>query len=308
VLTVLPLEHWPRSSLVALLIVVAVCGAEFALKVAAGRRFPLWTLHADVTVATVLISILAAVGVTDHVAFADLYLWIALFAGLYFRPRAVLAHGAAVGAAYAVVLGVGPKVANPAAAWFAIVGTMAVASAVVLGLVSALRSSSLEDPLTGLANRRHWEERFDEEVERSRRSGASLSVAMIDIDGFKAVNDHLGHEAGDRLLQELAHNWQAVVRDGGDFLARLGGDEFSVLAPNSDDLGIRRLTARLVDALPKGVRCSFGAATWDRCESASDLLRRADQAMYQAKLRHRRGEGPGTRGSRLISGVGDQRA
>jgi len=68
-----------------------------------------------------------------------------------------------------------------------------------------------------------------------------------------------------------------------------GGDEFSVVAPGADEPGIRRLTGRLGDALPAGVFCSFGTATWDRIENASDLLRRADQAMFETKLRRRRG-------------------
>ena len=114
---------------------------------------------------------------------------------------------------------------------------------------------------------------------------------MMDMDGFKAVNDRLGHGAGDHLLVEVTNAWKLVSRASGDFLARLGGDEFGVLAPGADELGIRRLAGRLGDALPEGVFCSVGTATWDRIENASDLLRRADQAMYETKLRRRTGVG-----------------
>ena len=120
-------------------------------------------------------------------------------------------------------------------------------------------------------------------MERSRRSGAALSVVTVDLDSFKAVNDAGGHEAGDRLLQDVARAGQGVVRGGGDFLARLGGDEFAVLAPSTDELGARVLAKRLADALPHGVSASVGVATWDWAEGASDLLRRADQAMYRHK-------------------------
>jgi diguanylate cyclase (GGDEF)-like protein len=219
------------------------------------------------------------------------YVRVALFAALYFRLFAVLAHVGGIGAAYAVALALGPEAANPVAAWMAVFGTVAVAAAVLLAVVSVLRSAAHTDPLTGLANRRSWDERFDEELERSRRTGQGLSVAMIDLDGFKAVNDRDGHEAGDRVLEELASAWQAVVRSGGDFLARLGGDEFGLLAPGSDATGIRRLIKRLGEVLPAGVVASIGVATWDGTENASDLLRRADQAMYETKLRHRREEG-----------------
>ncbi len=167
---------------------------------------------------------------------------------------------------------------------------------VLVGITSVLRAAAREDPLTGLPNRRSWDERLEEELERSRRSGQTLSVAMIDLDGFKAVNDRAGHEAGDRLLMELARSWRAVIRGGGDFVARLGGDEFGLLAPGSDEIGIRRLIKRLGEAQVAEVVVSIGVATWDRTENASDVVRRADRAMYQTKLRHRSGAkryGPG---------------
>ena len=222
------------------------------------------------------------------VPFADLYIWVAVFAALYFRLLAAIAHVCAAGAAYAVVLAVGPKVGAPAVAWLGLFGTVVVAGAVVLGILSLLRAAAREDPLTGLPNRRSWDERLEEELEGARRTGRALSAVIIDLDGFKAVNDRGGHEAGDQLLQELANAWQAVVRGGGDFVARIGGDEFGVLAPGSDALGVRRLAQRLGDALPASVAASIGVAIWDGTESASDLLRRADRAMYQTKLRQRR--------------------
>ena len=133
--------------------------------------------------------------------------------------------------------------------------------------------------------RRMWDERLAMEMERSRRSGTALSVIMIDLDDFKEMNDVGGHDAGDRLLQELARAWLAALRGGSDFLARLGGDEFAVIAPGSDDVGIRSLTNRLNAALPEPITISIGVATWNGTESASDLLRRADHAMYQIKRR-----------------------
>jgi len=144
-------------------------------------------------------------------------------------------HG---GAAYAGVLAFGPRISNPLVAWLAVFGVLIVLGPIVFGLVGALEMDAREDSLTGLANRRAWDERLEEELEHSRRAGAPCSVAMIDLDGFKAVNDRDGHQAGDRLLQQLAQAWGTVIRGGGDFLARLGGDEFGVLAPGSDATGI----------------------------------------------------------------------
>jgi diguanylate cyclase (GGDEF)-like protein len=114
-----------------------------------------------------------------------------------------------------------------------------------------------------------------------------LSLAVIDIDNFKTVNDRDGHQVGDLLLRKLADGWGGIVRGSGDFIARLGGDEFGLLAPNSDDIGIRRIVKRLHEISPSGVSCSIGVATWDGVETAADLFRRADEAMYRAKRERR---------------------
>lgn len=134
---------------------------------------------------------------------------------------------------------------------------------------------------------------MSEELKRSHRTGAPLSIAMMDLDGFKAVNDRSGHKAGDLLLQDFANGWQRTIRGGGDFLARLGGDEFGLLAPGSDADGVRRLTERFGDLMQNTVACSIGAVTWDGSEGADDLLRRADAVMYEEKVRHHnQGGGP----------------
>jgi len=292
--TVVPLERWRGSELISLLSVAVLCGAICAVRALAGERLPRWVLHLDLAAGTVLASALAAIGASGHIAFADLYIWIGVFAVLYFRLPTVLSHVAAAGAAYAVVLAAGPRVPQPVAAWLAVFGTLAVAAGVTFLLVSVLRATAKEDPLTGLANRRAFDERLEEELQRSQRAGTSLSVVMSDLDGFKTVNDLGGHAAGDQLLRELAAAWRRQVRGGGDFLARLGGDEFAVLSPGADALGVHRLTRRLGETLPEGVSAAFGVASWDGKEKGSDLLRRADPAMYQAK-RKKRGRlgGPG---------------
>lgn len=285
VVTALLAGHWSRRSVITLAIVAGTCVLAAGIRVVTSRRLASWTLHVDVGAATACVSLLAVVGVAGHVPFADLYVWVVLFAALYFRPLGALVHVAVAGTAYALVLAFGPGTAAPVQAWFGVFGTAGVAGAIVLGLVSVLRSAAADDPLTGCANRRYWDERLEEELERSRRTGQPLSIAMIDLDAFKTVNDRGGHSAGDLLLQDVAQRWRGTVRDGGDFLARLGGDEFAILAPGSDETGIRRLGKRLVEALPAGVSASIGVATWDRTESAGALLRRADQAMYKTKQR-----------------------
>ena len=290
---VLTQQAWSTTAFSALVVEAGTAALCAALRLGVGPHLPVWSLNVDVALGNLLITVAVAVGAFRHVNLANLYLLVVVFSLLYLPFRAALGHLGAAGAAYALVLGLGPRPAEPApVAWLSVFGTAVVLGAVVTGLVSVLRVSAREDHLTGLANRRHWDERLDQELERARRSRAPLSVVVADLDRFKAVNDAFGHPAGDRLLRDVASRWQTAVRNGGDLLARLGGDEFALLAPGTDEPGCHRLARRLAAALPEGVRASFGTATWDRSENASGLVRRADHAMYHNKRRHRRDETP----------------
>ena len=291
--SVLPLRPWSSASLMVLLTALAGALVNACVRFVIGERLPRWSLQVDVGLANLLVTAIAGAGASQHVDLANLYLLVEIFALLYLPLRSALCHLAAAGTSYAIVLGVGPRTAEPpVTAWLAVFGSGVVLGAVVIGLVSVLRSTAREDPLTGLANRRSWDERLDVELQRSARSGAALSVVVVDLNGFKAVNDAHGHHAGDRLLRAVASSWRAATRGGGDFLARLGGDEFGLLAPGADEVAAHGLARRLAEALPEGVSASVGVATWDRVENASDLVRRADQAMYRAKRRRRRGGSP----------------
>ena len=151
-------------------------------------------------------------------------------------------------------------------------------------LVEELAASAMRDQLTGLANRRAWEERFRHELESARRSGAPLSVAVVDLDGLKAVNDSFGHAEGDRLIERCAYAWSDAVREI-DFIARLGGDEFFVLLPDCGEPGAAEVAQRLLTAVDGEDAFSIGIATWDGVESGDELIGRADRAMYAAKAR-----------------------
>ena len=138
------------------------------------------------------------------------------------------------------------------------------------------------DDLTGLPNRRAWDEQLKREVARARRAGSPLSVAVLDLDYFKDYNDRFGHQAGDRLLKEVAANWQRVIRDT-DLLARYGGEEFALALPGADLKEAVTLLERLRSVTPAEERVSAGAVQWNGAESESDLVDRADQAPYAAK-------------------------
>lgn len=157
-----------------------------------------------------------------------------------------------------------------------------------------LKQAAHFDRLTGLPNRSLFADRIQQAVARSRRNGELLVVSLMDLDGFKAVNDTLGHAAGDRLLQEISRRLLAVVSDG-DTVARLGGDEFALLlAGQADFAACERLLKQLLLAVARPVSvegtdvrvsASIGLTL---CPSdpaePEQLMRHADQAMYRAKL------------------------
>ncbi len=149
------------------------------------------------------------------------------------------------------------------------------------------------DPLTELHNRWVALARLREEVARSRRTGEPLAVLMIDIDRFKQVNDTAGHAAGDEVLREVARRITTVVRDY-DVTARIGGEEFLVIAPGTDMVAAETLAERVGDAVRKepivasgtsfSVSVSIGLTDLRADDVGDDdILRRADEALYEAK-------------------------
>lgn len=153
-------------------------------------------------------------------------------------------------------------------------------------LLSRLEAIARTDDLTGLANRRSWEEELPREVLRARRDGRPLCVAMVDLDHFKRYNDERGHPAGDRLLKQAAAEWSDALR-GTDLLARYGGEEFALALPSCPPDEALIVVERLRAATPEGETCSAGIAVWDGMESAGSLIGRADGALYDAKRRGR---------------------
>ncbi|RJK97498.1 putative bifunctional diguanylate cyclase/phosphodiesterase [Vallicoccus soli] len=165
-----------------------------------------------------------------------------------------------------------------------------------LELTRRLEGMAREDQLTGLLNRREVDERLAAALAADAPAGRCTGVVVLDLDGFKDVNDSLGHAAGDAVLQEVAARLRAVVREG-DVVARLGGDEFLVGLPGlASPADAERVAAALRGALGAPYATSAGAvvlggsvgvavAPQDGCDEV-DLLKRADLAMYRAKRGH----------------------
>ena len=157
------------------------------------------------------------------------------------------------------------------------------------GVEEELRALSVTDSLTGIHNRRYFQERLKVELERAQRDGLALAVIMLDIDHFKHINDRFGHAVGDRVLRSLCQRIGQRLRRT-DVFCRLGGEEFMVLCPGSDAEQARLLALELwhglrnvpVDGVGK-VTASFGVAGWRPGEGADALLLRADAGVYAAK-------------------------
>jgi diguanylate cyclase (GGDEF)-like protein/PAS domain S-box-containing protein len=164
-------------------------------------------------------------------------------------------------------------------------------------LEEALRNAAQFDELTGLPNRRMLLGRVDAAISRAGTQGGSLGLLFVDLDRFKLVNDALGHDVGDQVLMIVAERIASCCRQPDDLVARIGADEFVVLCETPRSLEtISALAARITQALEipvdmdgatMFVSASIGVAEWHEGETALDLLRFADTAMYRAKARGR---------------------
>jgi diguanylate cyclase (GGDEF)-like protein len=138
------------------------------------------------------------------------------------------------------------------------------------------------DGLTGVPNRRAWDDELPVAVDRARRDGVPLSVALLDLDHFKRFNDEYGHQAGDRLLKSATAAWGGMLRSV-DLLCRYGGEEFGLLLPNATGEQAAEVVERLSAVTPLGQSFSAGIACWDGQEFSDDVVHRADRALYAAK-------------------------
>jgi diguanylate cyclase (GGDEF)-like protein/putative nucleotidyltransferase with HDIG domain len=281
-----------------ILAVTAATAALAAVALIAFDRIPLWGFHAGTVAATALATV-AIYGWGDHAPYGPLpYLWVTIYAFYFFTLPAALVHMAVLGAMFGVELGLRDLDYAPVTAWIATIGTLTTAGLVVavirdrlIGLISNLTDAARSDPLTGLLNRRGFEEAFDVELERARRADGGLSVIVGDLDRFKDVNDRFGHAAGDEVLRRVGATIGSTKRSW-DIAARIGGEEFAVLAPDTDEHGAYVLAERLRLEIeqtfePAGsgqLTGSFGIVSFPiHGQTGQALLQAADQALYAAK-------------------------
>lgn len=264
--------------------VFAVVGAGLAAVLwrTAGRT-PRWLLHLGVGVALVATTSLVAAAATGEgaVSAAVTYVWLAVYAAIALSTpaRRVVVATSVVGLGAGLALSVGTL--NAVMAWVVVSTSCVVASEVLGDQHRQLRALATTDPLTGALNRTGLTPVVDREIAGARRRGMSLALAVIDLDGFKVVNDRDGHAAGDALLAAVTAHWRTQLRPG-DTVARTGGDEFVLLLPGTGAAGAERLLGRLRRDGP--ARWTAGVAELEDGDDLDVLLARADAAMYRRKV------------------------
>jgi diguanylate cyclase (GGDEF)-like protein len=199
--------------------------------------------------------------------------------------------GAAAPTFASASLGPRPPLALAALVVGSSVGILQAVTRRLEGERESYRGAAMSDPLTGLANRRALGERIRYEVARHARQEHSFAVLALDLDGFKAVNDRFGHDAGDEILRDVAAALHEAVREQ-DTVARLGGDEFCVLAPETGRAGGEQLADRVSSALARvttgvrGLSASVGVAVFPLDgRNAQAVLTAADERQVDAKRR-----------------------
>jgi diguanylate cyclase (GGDEF)-like protein len=213
-------------------------------------RIPLWVLDITAVAAIGLIAFSMAVA---SPAYATYYVFVVLFVALVFRdPRVVMSHLLLVAVGLFVPVVVGSFTGRETL----IIALLEAPSLVVVGTITSYLTNRLEDTreaywtlsrrdeLTGVGNYRALHERLREEIARHGRSESSFALILLDLDGFKRINDRYGHLGGDKVLAQVGSTLREGVRTG-DLVFRQGGDEFAVIAPDTDESAAEELASRL---------------------------------------------------------------
>ena len=249
---------------------------------------------------------------------AVLYIWPVLWTTFFFGRRGAISIVACIGVAHALTLLALPASSSYPGRWVDVMVSVSVVAVVVLTLVhrndlllTRLAEEARTDSLTGLLNRRGFEERASLELAHARREERVVAVVTFDIDYFKRINDEWGHEIGDRVLERIGHLLARETRDI-DVAARFGGEEFVVLLPGCSSDEARSFAERVRGALEAeqardlpAVRMSAGVLAAVDPPGVEMMLHGADSALYSAKRAGRDrtvvSEHP-DRGAELITG------
>jgi diguanylate cyclase (GGDEF)-like protein len=271
----------PETPVVLARVVGCACLLGAALILRFGRRLPPVAFQVAAITGTLTNSILVASCATNYGAALNsfAYLWIGIYAGQFFEQRAVRVQGAAIVVASGVALKIS-GLPGMVTAWVVVAGSSVLASEALARVNTRLRLQLTTDPLTGLLNRSGFADASERVRALAIRDAIPVSIALIDLDQFKRVNDLQGHAAGDELLVDLGRAWRGELR-GSEVLARLGGDEFALVMAGAGPAGTEGALARLRTASP--TEWSAGVVEWERGETLDRAMARADAELYRAK-------------------------
>ena len=246
-----------------------------------GDRMPLWGLQLSATAGTLGISLVISQSATGvgMVVTACGYLWICIYTAFFFTRVAARLHMALIAASFGAALLVS-DVAVPIDAWVFMTVSLVIAGETLGRQGARLRHDAHTDALTSVLNRKGLATATDRVFSLADRTGIPLTVALIDLDDFKQVNDREGHAAGDRLLVKLARIWSEEIEPS-DIFARIGGDEFLLILVGSAEEESARLLERLRFLSP--IPWCDGVVARQPGEDLSACLARADSALYEAK-------------------------
>ena len=246
---------------------------------AVGHRLLSGAVILGVLLTSVIVATAATAQGATLTSFA--YLLVAVYTAHFFSRREAWLQAGLVSVLYGIAVAVN-DVPRTAATYVIVVGTVWAAVTVLGSRVSHMRTQADTDPLTGLLNRAGFRVAAEREHALAVRTGTPLAVVLLDLDGFKAINDRAGHAAGDRLLADLAVRWKSSLRSC-DILGRHGGDEFVLLLPATTPAQAEVALDRLRASTP--VAFSAGIACWERDEGMEACLVRADKGLYVEKDR-----------------------
>ena len=294
----LPHQRVDETGLAAIALGAALIAAICAV---GGERLPEWAYGVACFCGTLVVSLSLFCNGERYGGGAGndemFYLWVALFAAYFFGRAMTALQIALIAVAYAITLVAIDPGEVGVSRWVSTTGLIVGAAVVVrllserIGtLVDELRSAARTDHLTGLPNRRAFEDALEQELARTARGGEGFVVLIGDLDCFKDVNDRFGHATGDRVLIDASRALESEARRG-DLVARLGGDEFALLLPSTEMDGARELGERLAHGLCERssdlgftVGLSVGAAAYDSDgRTLDELLRVADDRLYAEK-------------------------
>jgi diguanylate cyclase (GGDEF)-like protein len=246
-----------------------------------GDRTPEWFLQTGVALNTLGISILIArsPSAVGAVVASCAYVWISVYAAFFLARMAARTQLALMPVAFGAALLANP-VSIPFGAWLVVTASLVLTEETIGRQSERLRHEANTDPLTGLLNRKGLRPAADRAFSLADKTLIPLTVALIDLDHFKLVNDREGHHAGDQLLVRLAESWRGELEPS-DIFARLGGDEFVLLLLGSEADHGRRLMERLRFISPAS--WSAGIVARRPGEDLGGCLRRADEALYETK-------------------------